>query len=118
MTRREDEPRQWAYLLIVGGLVLLAMQLGWLGWLSDWLWAAVFLAGGAAFAYQYRVDPQRWWELGALARVGSNGVVVGRQDAPTVARIKDAYDRIVAGYAVADGRVALPAHALLASAVR
>lgn len=73
MTRREDEPRQWAYLLIVGGLVLLAMQLGWLGWLSDWLWAAVFLAGGAAFAYQYRVDPQRWWALipgAALAAIG------------------------------------------------
>src|SRR5690606_11552027 len=73
MARCEDGPRQWAYLLIVGGLVLLAMQLGWLGWLSDWLWAAVFLAGGAAFAYQYRVDPQRWWALipgAALAAIG------------------------------------------------
>ncbi|HLV74688.1 ubiquinone/menaquinone biosynthesis C-methylase UbiE [Actinomadura hallensis] len=84
------------------------------------------LVAGAGFrevaveevTWEHLVDPQRWWELGALARVGSNGVVVGRQDAPTVARIKDAYDRIVAGYAVADGRVALPAHALLASAVR
>src|SRR5690606_20159035 len=85
MTRREDEPRQWAYLLIVGGLVLLAMQLGRLGWLSDWLWAAVFLAGGAAFAYQYRVDPQRWWALipGAALPRSASPSSRARSAAPT-----------------------------------
>ncbi|GAA0542323.1 class I SAM-dependent methyltransferase [Actinomadura livida] len=72
--------------------------------------------------WEHVTDAERWWELGALARIGTNGVIVGRQDAPTVARIKDAYDRIVARHAVRDGspdgRVALPAHALLASGVR
>ncbi|NDU75588.1 methyltransferase domain-containing protein [Actinomadura sp. DSM 109109] len=67
--------------------------------------------------WEHLVDPEEWWETGALAGVGSNGVVVGRQDAPAVARIKAAYDEIVAGYAAGDGKVALPAHALLASGV-
>ncbi|MEV5828873.1 methyltransferase domain-containing protein [Spirillospora sp. NPDC052242] len=78
---------------------------------------------GAGFAdvaveevtWEHVVDPDEWWELGALARVGSNGVVVGRQDAATVARIKARYDEVVAGYPERDGGVALPAHALLAS---
>ncbi|GGU94270.1 hypothetical protein GCM10010182_07850 [Actinomadura cremea] len=65
--------------------------------------------------WEHVVDPDEWWELGALARVGSNGVVVGRQDAATVARIKAAYDEVVTGYPRRDGGVALPAHALLAS---
>ncbi|WP_433475694.1 class I SAM-dependent methyltransferase [Spirillospora sp. CA-142024] len=68
--------------------------------------------------WEHVVDPEEWWETGALSRVGTNGVIVGRQDAPTVARIKTEYDRIISGYAVQDGRVALPAHALLASGVR
>ncbi|MQY05248.1 class I SAM-dependent methyltransferase [Actinomadura macrotermitis] len=63
--------------------------------------------------WEHAVDPEEWWETGALARIGSNGVVIGRQDAATVARVKAAYDRIVARYA-AGGQVALPAHALLA----
>lgn len=53
-----------------------------------------------------------------LSRVGSNGVVIGRQDAATVARIKAEYDRLVARYAVGDGQVALPAVAVLASGSR
>ncbi len=81
------------------------------------------LMAGAGFAdvaveeatWEHVVDPDEWWELGALAGVGSNGVVVGRQDAATVARIKDRYDEVVAGYPERDGGVALPAHALLAS---
>lgn len=68
--------------------------------------------------WEHVVDPEEWWETGALSRVGTNGVIVGRQDAATVARIKDAYDGIIAGYALADGKVALPAHALLASGDR
>ncbi|WP_165969043.1 class I SAM-dependent methyltransferase [Actinomadura sp. KC06] len=68
--------------------------------------------------WEHVVDPEDWWETGALSKVGSNGYVVGRQDAKTVARIKEAYDGIVRAYAVADGQVALPAHALLASGVR
>ncbi|TDC62511.1 class I SAM-dependent methyltransferase [Actinomadura sp. GC306] len=68
--------------------------------------------------WEHVTGAEEWWELGALARVGTNGVIVGRQDAATVARIKDAYDRIVSRYAVGDGTVALPSHALLASGVR
>ncbi|SNT50122.1 Methyltransferase domain-containing protein [Actinomadura meyerae] len=68
--------------------------------------------------WEHVVDPEEWWETGALSRVGTNGVIVGRQDAETVARIKDAYDTIIAGYRADGGKVALPAHALLASGVR
>ncbi|MFF4235830.1 class I SAM-dependent methyltransferase [Actinomadura geliboluensis] len=68
--------------------------------------------------WEHVVDPEEWWETGALSGVGTNGVIVGRQDAETVARIKDAYDTIIADYGVDGGKVALPAHALLASGVR
>lgn len=84
------------------------------------------LVAGAGFedvsveevTWEHVVDPEEWWETGALSRVGTNGVIVGRQDAATVARVKVEYDRIIAAYATADGRVALPAHALLAGATR
>ncbi|TDC79194.1 class I SAM-dependent methyltransferase [Actinomadura sp. 7K507] len=69
-------------------------------------------------SWEHVVDPDEWWKTGALSRVGTNGVIVGRQDAKTVARIKGAYDAIVSGYPAKDGRVALPAHALLAGGVR
>lgn len=68
--------------------------------------------------WEHVVDPEEWWESGALARVGAAGVVVGRQDPATVARIKDAYDAVISRYALDDGRVALPAHAILAGGVR
>ncbi|MFI0486366.1 class I SAM-dependent methyltransferase [Actinomadura sp. 9N215] len=68
--------------------------------------------------WEHVVDPEEWWESGALSGVGTSGVIVGRQPAETVARIKDAYDGIVSAYAAADGGVALPAHALLASGAR
>jgi ubiquinone/menaquinone biosynthesis C-methylase UbiE len=67
-------------------------------------------------SWHHVTDPEEWWRTGALSRVGSNGVIVSRQDEATVARIKDAYDQIMAGYAVDDGQVSLPAHALLAHA--
>ena len=65
--------------------------------------------------WEYRVDPEEWWAEVYLSRVGSNGVVIGRQDSATVARIKSEYDRLIARYAVDSGRVALPAVAILAS---
>lgn len=68
--------------------------------------------------WEHAVDPGEWWETGALAGVGTNGVIVGRQDEQTVARIKAEYDTIISAYTDADGRVVLPAHALLASGVR
>ena len=69
-------------------------------------------------SWEHVVDPDEWWRTGALSRVGTNGVIVGRQDAKTVARIKGAYDAIVSGYPAKDGKVVLPAHALLAGGVR
>lgn len=73
MTPRYTDTRSWAYVLVVGGLVLLAAQLGWLGWMSSWLWAALFLAGGAFFLLHFRSAPAHWWALipgAALAGIG------------------------------------------------
>ena len=84
------------------------------------------LITGAGFAgatarllsWEHRVDPGEWWEEVYLSRVGTNGVVIGRQDTATVARIKDEFDRVVARYAVDAGQVALPAVAVLGSGQR
>ncbi len=84
------------------------------------------LLGGAGFgaltarmlSWEHRMDPREWWEKVYLARVGANGVVIGRQDAATVARISEEFDRLAAPYAVEDGQVALPAVAVLASGQR
>lgn len=67
--------------------------------------------------WEHRVDPERWW-AGPLSGVGTSGVVIGRQDAATVARIKNEFDRLVAPYATGDGHIALPAAAVLASGTR
>jgi SAM-dependent methyltransferase len=69
-------------------------------------------------SWEHRVDPERWWEEVYQARVTSNGVVIGRQDPATIARIKAQFDRLVAPYAVDGGHVALPAVAVLASGSR
>jgi SAM-dependent methyltransferase len=68
--------------------------------------------------WDFAFDPEEWWETGAMARVGSNGVVLRRQDAATIARVKETYDRMLASYAIGTGRAAVPAHALLAHGVR
>lgn len=68
--------------------------------------------------WDYAFDPEDWWETGAMAGVGSNGVVLLRQDRPTIARVKEAYDRILTAYAIGGGRVSVPAHALLAHGTR
>jgi SAM-dependent methyltransferase len=77
-------------------------------------------AGATAreLSWEHRVDPGEWWQDVYLSRVGSNGLVIGRQNAATVARIKDEFDRLVAPYAVDGGHVALPAAAVLASGSR
>jgi SAM-dependent methyltransferase len=81
---------------------------------------------GGAFAdaraetldWSFAFDPEEWWEACALARVGSAGVVLSMQDPPTVARVKEAYDRVLLPYAGGDGQVTVPAHALLAHGTR
>ena len=66
-------------------------------------------------SWEHRVDPEDWWQV-YLSGVGSIGLVIGRQEAATVARIKTEFDRLVAPYAGDGGQVALPAVAVLASA--
>lgn len=68
--------------------------------------------------WDFTFDPAHWWETGAMARVGSNGVVLARQDAATIARVKAVYERRLEPHADGDGRVTVPAHALLARGVR
>jgi SAM-dependent methyltransferase len=68
--------------------------------------------------WDFAFEPAEWWQTGAMARVGSNGVVLLRQDDATIARVRETYDRILAPYAIGDGRVSVPAHALLAQGVR
>jgi SAM-dependent methyltransferase len=68
--------------------------------------------------WEHRADPGEWWQDVYLSGVTSNGVVIGRQDSATVARIKAEFDRLIARYAVGGGQVALPAVAVLASAGR
>jgi SAM-dependent methyltransferase len=71
-----------------------------------------------ALDWDFEFDPEEWWETGAMARVGSNGVVLRRQDAATITRVKQTYERILASYAIGNGRAAVPAHALLAHGMR
>ncbi|KAB2344792.1 class I SAM-dependent methyltransferase [Actinomadura rudentiformis] len=68
--------------------------------------------------WEHVVDPEEWWETGAMAKVGSNGVILSRQSPDVVAAVKAAYNEIVGRYAVGDGTVSLTAYALLASGTR
>ncbi len=83
------------------------------------LLAGAGFAGAAArlLSWEHRVDPGEWWQV-YRSRVGSNGVVIARQDSVTTARIKAEFDRLAARYAAGDGMIALPATAVLASATR
>jgi SAM-dependent methyltransferase len=75
-------------------------------------------AGVEELDWGFAFDPEEWWETGAMARVGSNGVVLSRQDPSTIARVKEAYHRLLVPFATGDGQVSVPAHALLAHGVR
>jgi hypothetical protein len=76
MTPRYTDTRSWAYLLVVGGLLLLAAQLGWLSWMTSWLWAALFLAGGAFLLLLFRREPAHWWALIAGAQLAGIGLTI------------------------------------------
>jgi ubiquinone/menaquinone biosynthesis C-methylase UbiE len=85
---------------------------------ADLLRKAGFAAAAARLlSWEHRVDPAEWWQV-YLDAVGSNGMVIARQDAATLARIKAEFDRLTARYAAGDGMVALPAVAVLASGAR
>jgi SAM-dependent methyltransferase len=85
--------------------------------------ASLLSIGGFADArseeirWAHRVTAEEWWRI-PLERVGSAGVVLARQDAGTVAAVKDAYLRSVTPYAAEDDFLALPAAALLAHGTR
>lgn len=74
MTSKHTDPRSWAYVLVVGGVLLLAAQLGWLAWMNSWLWAGLFLAGGAYFLLRFRQEPARWWAVIAGAQLAGIGL--------------------------------------------
>ncbi len=76
MRTLDSNPNRWAYLLVAGGLVLLALQLGWMSWFSDWLWALLFLGGGAAFSYRYWRNRRDWWALIPGAALTAIGVTI------------------------------------------
>ncbi|MGF1427198.1 class I SAM-dependent methyltransferase [Kitasatospora sp. LaBMicrA B282] len=67
--------------------------------------------------WAHQVDPDRWWQDILAGTVLTSALLEG-QDAPTAARIRAAYDRIVTRYATPDGRVALPVAALVATGRR
>lgn len=72
----------------------------------------------SALDWDFEFEPEAWWENAAMARVGSNGVILLRQDEQTIAQVKGAYDRRLARHKTHDGLVKVSAHALLASARR
>ena len=67
--------------------------------------------------WEFRVDPQEWWQV-YRSSVGSSGAVIARQDDAAIERIKGEFGNLAARYATGDGAVALPARAVLASATR
>ncbi|MDI6098870.1 class I SAM-dependent methyltransferase [Actinoplanes sp. NEAU-A12] len=64
--------------------------------------------------WTHHTDAESWWS-GPANGLGLPGVLMGRQDPATVGRIRDQYDRHTTGYRDAQGRLALPTAALLAS---
>ncbi|RPE43375.1 methyltransferase family protein [Streptomyces sp. Ag109_O5-1] len=64
--------------------------------------------------WDHRAGLDEWWG-GAAGGVATIGLVVTSQDAATVVRIRQAYERLAAGYADGEGRLALPHVALLAA---
>ncbi|MDN3359595.1 class I SAM-dependent methyltransferase [Actinomadura sp. DC4] len=81
--------------------------------------AGAFADGTAEeLSWDFAFDAGEWWETGAMAGVGSNGVVLLRQGPATIAEVRRAYDRLLAPYAAGDGSVVVPAHALLACGTR
>jgi SAM-dependent methyltransferase len=71
--------------------------------------------GCDTLTWTHRTDPEAWWN-GPANGIGTPGLIMQRQSAETIDRIRDQYDRITAAYRDADGRLALPTSALLASA--
>lgn len=71
-------------------------------------------AGCVELDWVHRATVEEWWS-GAAGGVATIGRVVTAQDAGTVVRVRREYERLSAEFAGADGRLALPHVALLAS---
>lgn len=74
------EPSNWSALLLVGlGVLTLVTSVGWLAWLSGWIWPLLSLVvGGAAVAYYLRSRESGWaLTLGAVLVAVSLGSLVG-----------------------------------------
>ncbi|MFF4891008.1 class I SAM-dependent methyltransferase [Micromonospora chersina] len=65
--------------------------------------------------WAHRTDPEDWW-AGPAAGISAIGLVLQRQPVAVRERIRREYDRLAAPYRQADGSLALPTAALLASA--
>lgn len=66
-------------------------------------------------SWAHRTDPEDWW-AGPAAGISAIGLVLERQPVAVRERIRQEYDRLTAPYRHADGSLALPTAALLASA--
>lgn len=66
--------------------------------------------------WTHRTDPDAWW-CGPASGLGTLGVLMQRQSPGTIDRIRQQYDLRITAHREADGQLALPAAALLASAV-
>jgi SAM-dependent methyltransferase len=65
-------------------------------------------------AWVHRTDPEDWWS-GPANGIGSFAVLLEGQPPAALTRIRAEYDRLAATYRQADGLLALPTAALLAS---
>ncbi len=70
---------------------------------------------GELLTWTHHTDPEAWWS-GPANGLSSAGVLLQRQDASTVARVRRHYERLTEPYRTGDGHLALPATALLAAA--
>ena len=89
MITRDRGRSFWAYVLVAAGVVLLAANLGWFAGVGSWVWALLFLAGGAAFLYHYVNHREEWWALipgSALAGIGVT-VLAGDAGGPALVAI-------------------------------
>ncbi|GAA2139494.1 class I SAM-dependent methyltransferase [Kitasatospora kazusensis] len=68
-------------------------------------------------AWTHRPDPEVWWS-GVAGGVANMGMVVAGQPPAVIAQVKEHYDRLAVDLLGADGRLELPAVALLAGATR
>jgi hypothetical protein len=75
-TLRQGRLRTWAYVLIAGGVFLLAANLGLLEWMSRWVWAVVFLGAGAGFLVYSRTIPRHWWAIIPAFTLAALGVSI------------------------------------------